>query len=61
MINGKTRGAFSLNKSLGKKESLALVKEQDFVKKYLQDVVIKKEIFVPGKVVNFVISAAKGK
>lgn len=54
-INGKVRNTLSLDVNLQKKEVLALVKADEKIAKILADKEIKKEIFVPGKLVNFVI------
>jgi leucyl-tRNA synthetase len=55
MINGKHRGNFEVEKTLGKEEVLALARKLSFVEKHLGNLSPKKEVFVPGKVVNFVI------
>ncbi|AGW38996.1 leucine--tRNA ligase [Chlamydia pecorum] len=52
-VNGKLRGCLKLDKDLPKDEVLLLARKA--VDKYLQDVLIKKEIFVPNKLVNFVV------
>ncbi len=56
MINGKTRGTFSVAKNASAEAVIALAKEQDFVKRYVAGKTIKKEIFVPGKILNFIVS-----
>ena len=54
-VNGKLRGDFEISKDAGKKEVIAMAKEIEKVKKYLNKGEIKKEIFVPGKIVGFVM------
>jgi len=53
-VNGKLRGDVSVSSSASKEEILAAAKEIENVKKYL-DGAIKKEIYVPGKLVSFVL------
>ncbi|XMC85419.1 leucine--tRNA ligase [Mycoplasmopsis anatis] len=52
-INGKARAEITVDKNLSKDEIIKLAKEQ--VQKWLEDKKIVKEIFVPNKLVNFVI------
>ena len=54
-VNGKLRGTLSVAKTATKESVLAMAKELDGVKRHLEGVAIKKEIFVPGKIVNFVV------
>jgi len=56
-INGKLRGTVRLNSKTAKSESEAVKKAKDNFKvaKYLEDKQIVKTIFVPGKLINFVI------
>lgn len=56
MINGKTRGTFSVAKDSKAEAVIALAKQQDFVQRNIAGKTIKKEIFVPGKILNFVVS-----
>jgi len=53
-INGKTRGTFEVNPEISKDELFALVKSDDKIAKYLAGTIVK-EIYVPGKICNFVI------
>jgi len=55
-INGKLRETISISPTLGKDEVLSLVKENIKIQTYLAGVTIKKEIFVPGRLVNLVVS-----
>ena len=56
-MNGKVRDTQIVNRqsSTEKEQVIAKVKESEKVKKYLEGKTIKKEIFVPGKLVNFVV------
>jgi len=53
-INGKTRGTFDVAADISKDEFFALVKADEKIAKYLQGTIVK-EIFVPGKICNFVV------
>lgn len=53
-VNGKTRGTFEVSKDISKEEFFALVKADEKVAKFLVGTIIK-EIFVPGKICNFVV------
>lgn len=54
-VNGKLRGDFQVATTLEKEEVIAKAKELENVSKYLSEGEIKKEIFVPGKIVGFVV------
>ena len=54
-VNGKVRGVISVEDSLNKEDVLSLAKEQEKIKKYLDKKEIKKEIYIPGKIINFVV------
>ena len=54
-VNGKLRGKISLPKEHTKEEALSLAKDEEKVKKYLAEGEIIKEIFVPNKLINFVV------
>ena len=56
-VNGKVRGQLEVptEKADDKEFVLGEAKDQDSVKKYLDKGEIVKEIFVPGKIVNFVV------
>tara|TARA_R100000027_G_scaffold34164_2_gene25008 strand:+ start:7825 stop:10422 length:2598 start_codon:yes stop_codon:yes gene_type:complete len=53
-VNGKVRGELNTAKDTGKDEVLAAAKEIEKVASFLEGKTIRKEIFVPGKIVNFV-------
>ncbi len=54
-VNGKLRADFQTPRNMGKEEVIALAKAQEKVAKYLKEGKIVKEIFVPGKIVGFVV------
>ncbi|MDP4009568.1 MAG: leucine--tRNA ligase [Candidatus Shapirobacteria bacterium] len=57
-INGKVRGQIELDtdRQEEKEEILKMAKENDRVKPWLEGKIINKEIYVPGKMINFLIS-----
>jgi len=55
-VNGKLRGNIIVKADADKKEILALAKKQENVVKFISDKKIRKEIYVPGKIVNIVAS-----
>ncbi len=55
-INGKVRADFEISKEATKEEVLSSAKELEKVSKYLDQGEVRKEIFVPGKIVGFVIN-----
>ncbi len=54
-INGKTKEIIEINDTFSKEELLELVKNNDKIKKSIIDKKIKREIYVPGKIINLVI------
>ncbi len=54
-INGKTRGTLSVPADITKEDFFALAKADESIAKHLDGKSIVKEIFVPGKICNFVI------
>tara|TARA_Y200000002_G_scaffold378624_1_gene386373 strand:+ start:684 stop:3197 length:2514 start_codon:yes stop_codon:yes gene_type:complete len=55
-INGKTKEVIEVDNELRKEEVLEIVKSENKIKKNLLGKQIKREIYVPGKIVNLVIS-----
>jgi leucyl-tRNA synthetase len=53
-INGKLRATIEVAKTASQNEVLELAKKQDAVVRNLEGKTIRKEIYVPGKIVNFV-------
>tara|TARA_Y100001935_G_C17255492_1_gene483379 strand:- start:627 stop:1346 length:720 start_codon:yes stop_codon:yes gene_type:complete len=54
-INGKLRGKIVVETTSSEKKIIEAVKELDNIKKYLDKEKIKKTIYVPKKLINFVI------
>ena len=54
-VNGKLRGTVKVDKDIDEKEAIKLAKEDENVKKFLDGKKVKKEIFVKGKLVSFVV------
>ena len=54
-VNGKLRATIEVSKTIDREELLSNCKNHPNVNKFLSDREIVKEIYVPGKIVNFVI------
>ncbi len=54
-VNGKVRADFSVSSSATKEDIIAQAKTQENVVKYLEGQTIKKEVYVPGKLVSIVL------
>lgn len=54
-INGKVRANIQVPSGITKEEAIARAKEQEKVRKYLEGNAIKKEIFIPDKLINIVV------
>ncbi len=54
-IMGKTRATLEVSADISKEEFITVAKEDPKIAKFLQDSIIVKEIFVPGRILNFVI------
>jgi leucyl-tRNA synthetase len=55
-VNGKMRGTIEVAKDASQADVLAAAKALDGVKRHMEGKQIRKEIYVPGKIVNFVVS-----
>ncbi len=55
MINGKLRGDFKAPSSAPESDVVAMAQQQPFTQKHLAGVTIVKHIFVPKKLVNFIV------
>ena len=53
-VMGKVRGTLEVSKAAGKDEVLAAARDLPNVARFLEGKTIRKEIFVPGRLVNFV-------
>jgi leucyl-tRNA synthetase len=54
-VNGKVRAEMPMPADTSKEDVIAAAKEIENVAKWLEEGEIKKEIFVPGKIVGFVV------
>ncbi|MDD6450092.1 MAG: class I tRNA ligase family protein, partial [Lachnospiraceae bacterium] len=54
-VNGKVRGNVDLPQGCSKEEALAAAKENENVRKFIDGKTIVKEIYVPGRILNFVV------
>ena len=54
-INGKKRKVFSINKSIDKETIINKIKNDDQIKKYLDNKKIIKTIYIENKLINFII------
>ncbi len=54
-VNGKLRGQMDAQKSQSGEEIVSAAKELENVKRFIEGKVIIKEIYVPGKLVSFVV------
>lgn len=53
-INGKTRGTFEVAAEISKEDLMVIIKSDEKIAKYLAGTIVK-EIYVPGKICNFVV------
>ena len=54
-INGKKRNIIQTNKNLSEKDLLKIIIQDEKLKKYLENKVIKKNIYVQDKLINIII------
>ena len=54
-VNGKVRATIEIPADCTKEEALAAAKAEPNVKKFMDGKTIVKEIYVPGKILNFVV------
>ena len=54
-INGKTRGQIELPKDIAKDDALEAARGMENIQRHIGDKTIRKEIFVPGRMINFVV------
>ena len=55
-INGKKRGIINTNKEILEKDLFNLVKNDTKITKYFENKTIIKTIFVPKKLINFIVT-----
>jgi leucyl-tRNA synthetase len=54
-VNGTVRATIEVDADADEEEVLAIAKDEDNVARYLDGKEIRREIFVPGRIVNFVV------
>ena len=54
-INGKKRKVFSINKSINKETLIKNIQKDEQIKKYLENKVLIKTIYIENKLINFII------
>lgn len=55
-VNGKVRGTISVRPDESQENVLSAAKAEPLVAKYLAEGTLRKEIYIPGKIVNFVVN-----
>jgi len=55
-VNGKVRAQLELPKDASEDEALTLAKQDERVMKWLQSGELKKQVYVPGKIINFAVA-----
>ena len=54
-VNGTVRATIEIPADAGEEEALATARSDDNVKRYLDDGDVRREIYVPGRIINFVV------
>ena len=54
-INGKKRGLINANSNLKEEELIEIIKKDVNIKKYLDNKIIRKKIFIPNKLINVIL------
>ncbi len=54
-INGKVRAEITMPSSISEDEAVSLAKDNEKIKNWISDKEIKRTVYVPGKIINFVI------
>jgi len=55
-VNGKTRGELTLSPDTPEAEARALAEKVESVSKFVDGMAVKKFIYRPGKIINFVVA-----
>lgn len=55
-VNGKVRAQLELPKDASEEDALELAKQDHRVQKWLQSGELKKQVYVPGKIINFAVA-----
>ncbi len=58
-VNGKVRGQVGAPAGVGRERAVALAREAENVARYLQGRSVRKVVFVPGRLVNFVVDDSR--
>jgi len=53
-VNGKVRAKLEVPANITKEDAIELAKQHENVVKFLEGATVRKEIYVPGKLVNIV-------
>ena len=54
-VNGKKRGLLRIKRDTDQEEIIKLIKEEKNISKYIINFEIKKKIFVPNRLINFIL------
>ena len=54
-INGKKRGLIECKKDILEEDLVKIINEKDEISKYLDDNKVQKKIYVPNKIINFIL------
>jgi leucyl-tRNA synthetase len=54
-VNGKVRGNVRVPKDATQEQAIEIAKSDQNVARYLQNGSVRKAIYVPGRIVNFVV------
>ena len=54
-INGKKREVLKVKKNINEKEILEIIKDSDKVQKFLEKKEVIRKIFIPNKILNYII------
>ena len=60
-INGKLRGTVELANDAKQEEAESAARNDSHIGKFIEGQDVKKVIFVPGRIMNFIVPAAKKK
>ncbi len=53
-VNGRVRATIDVRTGMSREDALSLARQQSNVRRFLEGKVLRKEIYVPGRIVNFV-------
>ena len=54
-VMGKLRGTIEVPSDIGEKDAIEAAKAEEAVRKHLEGKTIRREIYVPGRLVNLVV------